>query len=413
MKRKKPGNHKPADTPAVTLQPAVIRTTDANVWQSRLAASRRWQHGMKKRNRSQLTKWLLGAAALCLALVLLATAASHRRRSAHPAPTHPATAARHPHATPRAATFGLRQAALRGATLTLDPPSPTHLLRLTLTDHAGNPLAGVSVVYQIVGPHPRTGTARTNAAGQIIFPAPADSSYTIQVHAVLDGATAAARVIKVTSAPPPVATGPVLARFYTSANRCVFDQPSWAQPLLTAHLPTLNLAGRPLAAAGTGGALAPLAGAGFTIGTGPLDHFDAVLTGTLVVPTPTTIRLDILVDDAYSLGIGNGARRIAGSLIGVPTSGHTALARLPVVAAYNRGHLEIATLVTLVFPHAGPYPYEVDYDECRGGGEAFRVSSGGRFLAGAGDALVLPPTPAGHARRSSSPKDTPGMRGKG
>lgn len=400
MKRKKPGTD-PAETPAVTLQPAVIRTTHANVWQSRLAASRRWQHGMKKRNRSQLTKWLLAGVVFCLVLVLLATAAKHRLHHAVP-PQHPRTTGHRPApARPRAGAGRAAPGDQAGATLTLDPPNPTHLLRLTLTDHDGNPLPGVTVVYHIVGPHPRSGTAVTNAAGQIAFAAPTDSSYTLAVHAMLGGVPAAARVIRVTSAPAPVATGPVLARFYTSANRCVYDQPTWAQPVLTAHLPTLNLAGRPLLA-GANGTAYPLVGPGITIGEGALSHFDAVLTGVLSVRAPTTLRLDILVDDAYTLGIGKGAHRIAGDLIGAPEGGLTALDRLPVVAAYNRGHLEIATFVVLAFPHPGTYPYEVDWDECRGGGEAVRVSGNGRFLAGTGNALALPVATAARPRAGGS-----------
>jgi len=92
------------------------------------------------------------------------------------------------------------------------------------------------------------------------------------------------------------------------------------------------------------------------------------------------IALTFLIDDAFNLGVGASASRVSGTMSNPPSSGLTALQRLPVVGAFNQGHLEALTSVTVHFPHSGAYPYEIDYAECRRGDEALRISSGGQFL---------------------------------
>ena len=72
---------------------------------------------------------------------------------------------------------------------------------------------------------------------------------------------------------------------------------------------------------------------------------------------------------------------MSGTLSNPPASGLTALQRLPVIGAFNRGHLEATTHVTVHFPRPGPFPYEVDYSECMAGHESLRISSGGLILA--------------------------------
>jgi hypothetical protein len=117
------------------------------------------------------------------------------------------------------------------------------------------------------------------------------------------------------------------------------------------------------------------------VGVGPLNHFNATFTGSLVVSQAGDVPFTFLIDDAFDLGVGGGASRVSGTMSGPPPSGVTALQRLPVLGAFNQGHLEATTHVTVHFPHPGSYPYELDYSECRGGGASIRLSSGGQFLA--------------------------------
>jgi len=120
------------------------------------------------------------------------------------------------------------------------------------------------------------------------------------------------------------------------------------------------------------------------IGVGRLNHFNAAFTGVLMVRRGGEVPFTFLIDDAFNFGIGGRAIRVRGTMSNPPPSGATALRHLPVIGAFNQGHLEATTAVTVHFPRTGMYPFEIDYAECRGGGAALRVSAGGQFLAVAG-----------------------------
>jgi hypothetical protein len=282
--------------------------------------------------------------------------------------------------------IGMRRA--NGAALTLDPPArdtasttrPT-VLRVTATDRAGAPLPGITIWLTITGPLPYSGAATTDASGQASFPYKGSGPYVVHITATAGGSQVAQATVHV-DAEPVVATTTVTGRFYASDDRCTFDTPAGTPPLFIARFPTINFVGRPFTDYGAGPDPHPViaANGGHVVGVGPLNHFNAVFTGSLVVSQAGDVPLTFLIDDAFDLGIGGGASRVSGTMSDPPPSGVTALQRLPVLSAFNQGHLEATTHTTVRFPHPGSYPYELDYSECRGGGASLRLSSAGQFV---------------------------------
>src|SRR2546428_9190714 len=70
----------------------------------------------------------------------------------------------------------------------------------------------------------------------------------------------------------------------------------------------------------------------------------------------------------FGRGVGGGAAGPDGTLVGPPASGLTPFNPYPVVGAYNQagGAAPATYAVTIHFPGAGAYPYELDYFECCG-----------------------------------------------
>ncbi|HVC82157.1 MAG TPA: carboxypeptidase-like regulatory domain-containing protein [Chloroflexota bacterium] len=265
-------------------------------------------------------------------------------------------------------------------TLTTSTLGKTTALVVTLTDPSGAPISDATIVLT-VGGHALQ-TVRTGTTGLATFhyrggPGPA----TVYLTAMLGGRQVAVNTFKIGETAP-ISTSPVTGRFYPSDNVCSFNTLPASLTAFSLSFPTLNFGGRPFTGypASAGGRSVSAVKHGQVAGMGPLDHFDAVFTGTFYVSHPGTVPFTILIDDAFDLGIGGGARRVGGTMSNPPDSGRTALLRLPVVGAFNQGHLQATTGVTVSFPHAGAYVYEVDYAECDGGGESLRISSDGRFL---------------------------------
>jgi len=280
----------------------------------------------------------------------------------------------------------------RGATLTLDPPAAgstsTHQgaeLRVTLTDSSGAPLAGIAIWLTVAGTLPYSGAATTDAHGVAHFPYGGTAPYTVSIAATADGQGLARTTVRV-APEPAVAVAALTGRFYASDDRCTYDTPPGTAPVLMASFPTIDFEGRPFTDHATT-ATQPKGADAYVmqrIGVGRLNHFDAAFTGVLVVRRAGEVPFTFLIDDAFDFGIGGGAVRVRGTMSNPPASGVTALRHLPVVAAFNQGHLEATTAVTVRFPHPGTYPFEIDYAECRGGGAALRVSAAGQFLPATG-----------------------------
>jgi uncharacterized repeat protein (TIGR01451 family) len=108
-------------------------------------------------------------------------------------------------------------------------------------------------------------------------------------------------------------------------------------------------------------------------GVGDLSSFDAVFTTWLMVSAPGDVNFTSYSSGGWIVGAGypiNSASaglptRLSGPFVG--TSGLTAQAGLPVVAANNTGpSFPFPIDFAVRFPAAGIYPVEIDYAECCG-----------------------------------------------
>ncbi len=109
-------------------------------------------------------------------------------------------------------------------------------------------------------------------------------------------------------------------------------------------------------------------GNGDQAGVGALESFDAAFTSTIVVAQAGDITFNILHDDGFMLGIGGGATRVSGANENPPESNVSPFEKYQLVGAFN----ETTPLgprtdaVTVHFPKAGTYPYELDYFKAAG-----------------------------------------------
>lgn len=347
---------------------------------ARRAARRAWLARLLLR--VLVTLVLTGLAALML-VVLAQDPRIHRARvnplvlaDARPTPMHTGTSSK---------------TGAEGAVVTVAAPdahtsagsSGGSALEVTVTDRSGGALADADVRISIGGPVPFSGSALTDGRGVATLHLPYEPGpFTLRIVATIDGNEVAHSTVNIGSGQPAISTSPVTARFYSSDNRCMFDAPADARPVLTEQFSTVNFGGRPFTGFGAAASDAPhvAADAHSTVGMANLNHFDAIITGTFTTKSPGTVRFTVLIDDAFDFGIGNGATRVAGTMSNPPRTGLTALEGLPVIGAFNQGHLEATTTVTVHFPKAGAYPYEIDYAECMAGNEALRLSTAGQFI---------------------------------
>jgi RHS repeat-associated protein/uncharacterized repeat protein (TIGR01451 family) len=106
----------------------------------------------------------------------------------------------------------------------------------------------------------------------------------------------------------------------------------------------------------------PAQGGIYQAGVGPLQSFDAALQASFIVQAAGDVTFVIYHDDGFILGIGNAATRVSGVYVGPPAA--TAFAGYPVIGAFNQMVAAPRTdEVTVHFPTAGIYPYELDYFE--------------------------------------------------
>ena len=87
--------------------------------------------------------------------------------------------------------------------------------------------------------------------------------------------------------------------------------------------------------------------------------FSAVFTGSLNVPSAGAYSFTFVSDDAFVFGVGNSATRVSGPQTGTPAN--SALQGYPVMGGLNQRTAPATSVITVNFPAAGVYPYEVDY----------------------------------------------------
>jgi RHS repeat-associated protein len=295
---------------------------------------------------------------------------------------------------------------LEGATLTLTPnvagpnvTGTTQTLTATLKNRFGVPLANVTMQFVVTGPNAMSSTAATNANGIALFAYAGANSGTDSIQAIASIGTS--QVTSNTSAvswvtpSSSISTTTVWGRFFTNPSASVvFNKLASDIPVFTQTFPTLNfnpVSGsvpgipgnlnqdtRPFTNVSTdingnytGSIIAQ--GNGYVAGTGSLTGFEAVFTGDFVVKEASTLALTIYSDDGFKWGVGpdQNGHQPTGS---VSSAGFTVFHNFPILNT-NNGQWGYSN-ITINFPAAGTYPYEVDYAENGPGGLSFSILSG-------------------------------------
>jgi RHS repeat-associated protein len=299
------------------------------------------------------------------------------------------------------------------------PLNSSYTFTVTATDSDGQPVAGAAVALTVVGPNAATTTITTGADGKATY------SYT-GVNAGTDYAQA------VLAAQPSVASNtasvvwiePVQSVSTTTIHGRFFTNNYWGDPFLATpastpvfeqDFPTVNfdpVAGtvannasgvnewtRPftdittdLAGNYTGTIVA--AGNGQQAGSGNLGSFDAVFTGSYTIGSAGDYTFDVLSDDGFIFGIGDGATALAGNVMyNAPASGLTAFESYPIMGTFNHNTGPQPYSIKVHFPAPGVYHYEVDYDETWGASLCLtvRLHSTGEGVTPTGT-LALSPT---------------------
>jgi RHS repeat-associated protein len=109
-------------------------------------------------------------------------------------------------------------------------------------------------------------------------------------------------------------------------------------------------------------------GGGVQAGVGQLAGFDAEFTSIFNVSQPSDVTFTFYHDDGFLLGVGNGASRVNGALENTPATtpfqGYTVAGGCDERPTGGSGFCSANTdSVTVHFPAAGSYPYELDYFE--------------------------------------------------
>lgn len=285
--------------------------------------------------------------------------------------------------------------ALSAGSAGLEPVNGTQGLQITLVNSGGAPIPNQSVTVNVTGANPTALTTVTDSNGQasVSYSGTTPGVDQLQASAMSASITIQSNTVSVTWIAPvePLSTTPVQGAFYpesSSAQTFVAKPGDTAAFLQT--FPTINFNPPantvPHNVSGVGPTTRPFTdvttdvvgnfagtivaqGGGVQAGLGTLrTAFDAILTANLVVSQPQDITFKIIADDGFILGVGGGASRVSGTLQNPPASRLTAFNGYGVVGAFNQagGAAPASYQVTVHFPSAGAYPYELDYFECCG-----------------------------------------------
>jgi len=276
----------------------------------------------------------------------------------------------------------------------LNAINASQTLQLTLLNSAGAPIPDQAVTVNVTGSNPTTLGAVTDSNGQasVSYGGKTPGVDQVQATASSGTTTVSSNTVSVTWINPiqPIATTPAQGSFYSeSSTQATFVAKPGDTAAFQQSFPTINFNPPantvPHNVSGVGPQTVPFTdvttdavgnfagtivaqGHGVQAGVGPLTSFDAVFTANFVMAQPGDVTFNIMADDGFMLGVGGGASRIAGTMVGAPASGITPFNGFPIVGAYNQagGSGPATYSVTVHFPSAGPYPYELDYFECCG-----------------------------------------------
>ncbi len=311
--------------------------------------------------------------------------------------------------------------------ITLSPPTAgpvvvntSQQLQATLVNGSGAPVPNTVITFKVDGPNATVGTATTDVNGKATFAytgtlAGVDSvvATAITGTTTLNSNTSTINWVIPTQ---PISTTTINAKFFTSDGSGVFDTPPTATPAFTLTIPTINfnppsgtIPGLPgtigvnnrpfvdvttdLNGNFTGTIVAQ--GNGLQAGVGTMFNFSAVFTGTYTVKSAGDVTFSFFSDDGFIFGVANGATRVSGSLVNPPPSGVTPFQGYPVMGSFNTATAPVANNITVHFPAAGTYPYEVDYTECCAGELVITMTSnqtGGHGVPPSGAITLTPGT---------------------
>jgi len=154
--------------------------------------------------------------------------------------------------------------------------------------------------------------------------------------------------------------------FNPPADANVHCAPPPAPPVDTGTRPMVDVIPQP----DGGCATEVAAGEGYQAGVGPLFRFQAVFTSTVTVAAAGDATFGLLADDGWTLALGpdtagHQPTYVGGSRYNAPATGP--FTGYPVVGAYNDHEDVTRHTLTVHFPAAGTYPFEMDYTERNGG----------------------------------------------
>jgi RHS repeat-associated protein/uncharacterized repeat protein (TIGR01451 family) len=290
----------------------------------------------------------------------------------------------------------------QGATLALAPElagpdvvGSKQTLTATFVDRNGDAIPNATIAFTVDGANAGGGQATTAADGTATFTYSGSTSGDDVAQAVF---TAAASRIESNTAHiawlvpiAPISISTAEGRFFSEAATATtfvatpadtpvfkqsfpniaFDPPAGTVPHdITGVGPTT----RPFTDVttdvnGNGVGALVAQGNGHQAGTADMANFDAVFGSSFVVAKAGDVTFTIAYDTDFVLGVSGGASRVSGSYENPPASGKTAFDGYLVVGADNRGLARSTvaqTTVTVHFPDAGTYPFELDYAEARG-----------------------------------------------
>jgi RHS repeat-associated protein/uncharacterized repeat protein (TIGR01451 family) len=306
-----------------------------------------------------------------------------------------------------------------GATLALTPEiagpdvaGTSQQLTAVLLDAAGSPIVGKAVSFAVTGANIAGSSVVTDSQGRAAFSyaGAQDGTDTVQASLTLGSTHLQSNTASVSWVTPTVSvsTTSVKGRFFTGGCG-YFCHTKGDTPAFTEYFPTIDFdppAGTvPHNITGVGVDSRPFTdittdingnfngsltaeGNGFQAGVGSMFDFEAVFTADYVVAKAGDVTFNFISDDGFVFGLGGGATRVSGALDNAPSS--TAFEDYPVMGAYNDATGPRGNQVTVHFPTAGVYPYELDYSECCAGELSMTMASNGTGIPPAGNLNLTP-----------------------
>src|SRR4029077_18294387 len=277
--------------------------------------------------------------------------------------------------------------------IALTPPSASPVVvgtaqqfQAAVHDRTGAPIIGATVTFTVAGVNAKTAAATTDANGSATF------SYTGNVQG-LDEVTATegsgSSLLVSNSSPvswvlsaPQVSASAIIGNFFTSDGSGGFDTPFGAPPVFSQifaaidfNPPAGTVPGAPSSidvttrpftnvttdANGnyTGSVVAQ--GSNYQAGLSTLTTFQADFTGTLTVAAAGNVTFNFFNADGFVFGVGGSASRVSGTFVNPPSSGVTVFHGYPIMGSFNTTTAPVANTITVHFPGAGSYPFEIEY----------------------------------------------------